>query len=91
MKKTLAFIMALFLTACNFEKPRKNNEPSEDLYYIICKHPRKNYVQFKVTKNTWKSPYSLRNSIWIFKDIQGRIVKTSLGCYTDNTLIKRKQ
>lgn len=85
--KPLILLALLSFSGCNFEEPRRDGKNKIPVFKIICKHPHKGYVSYLV-KDVYVNtrPYRLRNSIWLFRDIKGVLVESSLGCYTDSTM-----
>lgn len=81
------FILSIIIIGCTFEEPRLDGKNKISVYEIICKHPKKGYVKHIVKKSHERvKPYKNRNSIWVFRDIKGVLVESSLGCYTDSTM-----
>lgn len=78
-------IVVLFFS-CQFKNPDKEGYLRKDLYQIICLHPIKGYKKFIVSKNTWKYPMYNNSNTWMFIDINGNKVVSTLGCYTDTSL-----
>jgi|11_taG_2_1085331.scaffolds.fasta_scaffold00031_113 hypothetical protein len=85
--KTLMLSALLVICGCNFKEPRRDGKTKIPVFKVICKHPHKGYVSYFV-KDVYKNirPYKHRNSIWFFRDINGVLVESSLGCYTDSTM-----
>ena len=90
MKYFNILLIIITISACQFKSPRKKGEPSEKevLYYIYCNHPTKGRKYYIVNQETWNHPHGFRSANWLFTDIEGREVKTSMGCYTDSRLRK---
>ena len=85
--KTLILSIAFSLCSCTFQKPRRDKKSHVKVYKIICEHPKKGYVTYKVKSNVRSSPpYRPNNSVWIFRDVNGVLVQTSFRCYTDSTM-----
>ena len=85
--KTFILLTLFIITGCNFEKPRLDGKSKIAVFEIICKHPKKGYVSHYVKDVYLKGrPYKTRHSIWFFRDINGVLVESSLGCYTDSTM-----
>ena len=85
--KTFILLILVIISGCNFEKPRRDGKTKIPVFEIICKHPKKGFVSHYVRESYNNTrPYKLRNSVWFFKDINGVLVESSLGCYTDSTM-----
>ena len=85
--KTLILSIAVLLCSCTFQKPRRDKKSYVKVYKIICEHPKKGYVTYKVKSNARSSPpYRPNNSVWVFRDINGVLVQTSFRCHTDSTM-----
>ena len=85
--RTFILSVLIAVSGCNFEEARRDGKSKISVYEIICKHPKKGFVSYYVKDNyTSVRPYKFRSSIWSFGDINGVLVETSLGCYTDSTM-----
>lgn len=85
--KTLILSIAVSLCSCTFQNPRRDKKSRIKVYKIICEHPKKGLVTYKVKSDSRSSPpYKPRSSIWFFRDINGVLVQTSFRCYTDSTM-----
>tara|TARA_B100000035_G_C20703966_1_gene423944 strand:- start:193 stop:537 length:345 start_codon:yes stop_codon:yes gene_type:complete len=82
----LMSLLLFLLSSCQFEKPNKKGHTRKDLYQIYCIHPTLGYKRFIVSKNTWNYPIYNNGNTWIFIDINGNKVVSSLGCYTDKSM-----
>lgn len=85
--KTLVLLLAVSLYSCTFYSPRRDKKSLIKVYKIICEHPKKGFVTYKVKSNARNTrPYRTENTIWIFRDINDVLVETSFRCYTDSTM-----
>lgn len=85
--KTLILSIVVSLCSCNFHQPRRDKKSRLKVYKIICEHPKKGFVTYKVKSDSRSAPpYKPRNSIWVFRDINGVLVQTSFRCHTDSTM-----
>ena len=85
--RTFILSVLVALSGCNFEEARRDGKSKIPVYEIICKHPKKGFVSYYVKDSYARTrPYKFRSSIWFFSDINGVLVETSLGCYTDSTM-----
>ena len=85
--RTIILSVLIALSGCNFEEARRDGKSKIPVYEIICRHPKKGFVSHYV-RDGYNNirPYKFRSSIWFFKDTNGVLVETSLGCYTDSTM-----
>lgn len=85
--KTFILSVLIAISGCNFEEARRDGKSKIFVYEVICKHPKRGFVSYYVKDNYIDvRTHKPGSAIWVFRDIKGVLVKTSLGCYTDSTM-----
>ena len=81
MKHLFYILTLVFCFGCN-GSVISENQKTDRVEEIVCKHPRGHIVVYKVSGEEADLPHNFRGGLWSFKTIDGRKIR-STNCHLE--------